>query len=280
VGTNNLQSKSWRDSKRHKQAERALERQLYFQQRKAKLVAGREAELISGMQRSSKRVRDLLESFKPINDSSRVIEVGSGAHGLIFYFGARTGIGVDPLAVSYGALFPQWQKRATTVAAFGEQLPFADESFDLVICDNVVDHAESPATIVKELVRILRSGGLLYFTVNVHHTIYSVAAQTHATWRAVGVPLEIGPFADHTTHLTPSAAKRMFDDLPLRWLSEKHGIAEAKEKARKLPPRHLGDRLKRLFYKNALFEIVAEKACRSGSQISDLRSQNTDLKEK
>lgn len=258
MGTNNLQSKSWRDYSRHKQAERALERQLDYQQRKAKFVAGREAEIISAMQRSSKRVRDLLESFKPINDSARVIEVGSGAHGLIFYFGGRSGVGVDPLAVSYRALFP-WQKCATTVAAFGEQLPFADESFDFVICDNVVDHAESPATIVKELVRILRRGGLLYFTVNVHHAIYSVAAQTHATWRAVGVPLEIGPFADHTTHLTPSAAKKMFDDLPLRLLSEKHGVVEAKEKARKLPPRHLGDRLKRLFYKNALFEIVAEK---------------------
>ena len=153
MGTNNLQT-NWRDSKRHQQAERALERQLDYQQRKAKFVAGREAEIISAMQRSSKRVRDLLESFKPINESARVIEVGSGAHGLIFYFGGRRGVGVDPLAVSYSALFP-WQKCATTVAAFGEQLPFADESFDFVICDNVVDHAESPATIVKELVRIL-----------------------------------------------------------------------------------------------------------------------------
>jgi len=51
----------------------------------------------------------------------------------------------------------------------------------------------------------------------------------------------------------------MFSGLPVRLLSEKHGVAEAKERARKLPPRHLGDRLKRLFYKNALFEIVAEK---------------------
>ena len=34
---------------------------------------------------------------------------------------------------------------------------------------------------------------------------------------------------------------------------------EAKARARKLPPRHMGDRLKRLFYKNALFEVVARK---------------------
>ncbi len=31
---------------------------------------------------------------------------------------------------------------------------FPIESFDVVLCDNVVDHAESPAKIVSELARI------------------------------------------------------------------------------------------------------------------------------
>jgi SAM-dependent methyltransferase len=223
------------------------------------LVPGRESEVILAMQRSSKRVRDLLESFRPIHREARVIEVGSGAHGLIFYFGVQHGIGVDPLAVSYATLFPQWQRCASTVAAYGERLPFANASVDVVICDNVVDHAESPETIVSELVRILAVGGLLYFTVNVHHTLYSLAADVHSTWRAVGLPFEVGPFADHTTHLTPMAAKDLFRNLPIQVLSERDGIVEAKERARKLPARHLGDRLKRVFYKNALFEIVAQK---------------------
>lgn len=247
------------DSNRHRRAQRALERQLDYQERKAKFVPGREAEIISAMQRSSKRVRDILESFQPIETDARVIEVGSGAHGLIFYFGAKNGIGVDPLAVSYASLFPQWQGTALTVAAYGEQLPFPNESFDVVICDNVIDHAESPETIVKELVRILTPGGLMYFTVNVHHTLYSVAAQAHATWKAAGLPFEVGPFADHTVHLTPTGAKTMLEGLPIEVLSEKNGIDEAKTRARKMPPRHMGDRLKRLFYKNALFEVVARK---------------------
>jgi len=108
-------------------------------------------------------------------------------------------------------------------------------------------------------VRLLIPGGLLYFTVNVHHAIYSMAAHVHDTWKGAGLPLEVGPFADHTTHLTPEQAKQMFCGLPLKVLREKQGIVEAKERARKMPPRHMGDRLKRLFYKNALFEIVAEK---------------------
>jgi SAM-dependent methyltransferase len=246
-------------SNRQKRARRALERQLEYQERKAKSVAGREPEFVAAMQRSSKRVRDLLESFKSIDSRERVIEVGSGAHGLIFYFGVPYGIGIDPLAVEYARLFPAWQRRVSTVASFGEQLPFDDGTFDIVLCDNVVDHAESPSGIVEELVRVLMPGGLLYFTVNVHHPIYSAAATLHAGWTAARLPFEVGPFADHTTHLTPFRAKRLFDGLPMKVLSERTGIEEAKERARKLRPRHLGDRLKRVFYKNALFEIVAEK---------------------
>jgi SAM-dependent methyltransferase len=244
---------------RRRLAQRALDRQLAYQQRKAEHLRGREEEVISAMMRSSRRVREILEAFQPIKSDARVIEVGSGAHGLIFYFGSQHGIGVDPLAVSYRSLFPRWQSCATTVAAVGESLPFADQSFDVVICDNVVDHAESPAMIVRELVRILVSGGLLYFTVNVHHPVYAVAAGVHSSWRAVGVPYEVGPFADHTTHLTVDAAERLFQRLPLRILSAKNDVDEARARARKQPPRHVGDRLKRVFFKNALYEVVARR---------------------
>ena len=246
-------------STRKKLARRALERQLEYQEKKARQLKGHEAEVIAAMQRSSRRVRELLETFQTIADDARVIEVGSGAHGLIFYFGARHGIGVDPLAVSYRKLFSRWQNSATTIAAVGEQLPFADASFDVVLCDNVVDHAESPIGIVSELVRTLKPGGLLYFTVNVHHPVYAMAAGVHSGWRTLGVPYEVGPFADHTTHLTLRAAEELFNDLPLEILSAKSNVDEAQARARKQPARHAGDRLKRVFFKNALYEVVARR---------------------
>src|SRR5690242_3215835 len=139
---------------RQKLAHRALERQLEYQQKKARHLPGHEDEVIAAMQRSSRRVRETLEQFASIADDARVIEVGSGAHGLIFCFGARNAVGVDPLAVSYRSLFPRWQTKGTTIAAVGEELPFRDQSFDVVLCDNVVDHAESPKRIAAELVRI------------------------------------------------------------------------------------------------------------------------------
>ena len=249
----------WGESTRKRLAERALERQLAYQQRKARHVLGREEEIIAAMMRSSKNVREKLEAFQSIKAGDRVVEVGSGAHGLIFYFGAEQGIGVDPLAVSYGSLFPRWQQRAQTIAAVGESLPFADRSFDVVLCDNVVDHAESPRKIAGELARILVPGGLLYFTVNIHHQFYALAAGVHSSWRAAGVPYEVGPFADHTTHLTLASAASLFNNLPLQILSAKSDIDEARARARKHPARHMGDRLKRVFFKNALYEVVARR---------------------
>lgn len=246
-------------SVRKRLARRALERQLEYQQKKAAKLRGREEEVVLAMQRSARRVRELLEKFQTIADDARVIEVGSGAHGLIFYFGTSRGVGVDPLAVSYRSLFPHWQGRAPTIAAVGEQLPFPDRSFDVVLCDNVVDHAERPAGIVAELVRILKPGGLLYFTVNFHHPVYAVAAGVHSGWRALGVPYEIGPFADHTTHLTLAAAAELFKNLPLEILSEKSNIDEARTRARKQQARHMGDRLKRVFFKNALYEVIGKR---------------------
>jgi ubiquinone/menaquinone biosynthesis C-methylase UbiE len=141
----------------------------------------------------------------------------------------------------------------------GETLPFEDASFDVVLCDNVVDHALDPRGILKEIARVLKPGGTLYFEVNVHHGFYHAAASAHAAWRAIGVPFEITPFADHTVHLTLAAGKRLFDGLPLRKLSEWDDVEEVRRTGPK-KVRHAGDALKRLFFKNARYEVIAVKA--------------------
>jgi len=242
---------------RQHRAQRALTRQLAYQEKKADSIRGREHDVVLAMEKSSSKVRAILERVQPINPDARVLEVGSGAHGNIFYFGTEHGVGVDPLAESYAKLFPAWQSRVTTLAAAGESLPFIEGSFDIVVCDNVVDHAESPRDIVAEIARVLKPSGLLYFTVNVHHPVYALAAHVHAAWNDIGIRHEIGPFADHTVHLTLGKGRQLFEGLPLRILEEASNIAESKAVAKQRAPRHAGDLLKRIFFKNALYEVVA-----------------------
>lgn len=250
---------SLHDSGLKRRADRAIERQLDYQVAKAKRLNGREEAKMAQMQAHSAAVRAKLEAIRPIAPDARVLEVGCGAHGLIFFFGTDNGVGVDPLADHYRTLFPAWQHRAQTIAASGEALPFEDNSFDVVLCDNVVDHAHDPAQILREIVRVMAPGALLFFEVNVHHPLYHMAASAHAGWRALGVPFEITPFADHTYHFTLTAAQRLFADLPLDLLHERDTVAEATERQRNAPRKRTSDLLKRHFFKNAMYEVIAVK---------------------
>jgi SAM-dependent methyltransferase len=257
-------SSNWRERARYAQGRRALRRQLLYQQKKAeafRAVGGLESRVVERRKRTAQDVRTWLEQAGTIPVRARLLEVGSGSTGLIFYFdnfdswGLR--VGVDPLAVDYAHLFPNIQRRAMTCGASGESLPFSTASFDVVLCDNVIDHAAKPADILRELGRVLKPNGLLYFSVNVHHPFYRYASWTHAACNMAGVPLEIGPFADHTVHLTPADIRRLLRPLPLRIVFERDGIDAARTAARVMPPRHFGDRLKRLFFKNARYEVLA-----------------------
>lgn len=240
-----------------RRARRALERQLDYQRHKAAALQGREQDVIASMIAHSRAVRAEIERLGEIAPDARVLEVGSGAHGLIFFFDAGQKMGVDPLADHYRELFPAWQHQAETVAAFGEALPFDDASFDLVLCDNVVDHAENPRRIVEEIARVLAPDGMPYFTVNIHHQFYALLSGIHGLWRAIGVPFEVTPFADHTVHLTRRTAHALFDGLPLKIVEQSDDVGETRRSAALTPPRHFGDRLKRLFFKNAIWKTIA-----------------------
>jgi len=75
--------------------------------------------------------------------------------------------------------------------------------------------------------------------------------------KAFGIGYELGPFADHTVHLTVAGAQQLFKDLPFRIVRESVNLERARAVAKWSPPRYLGDRLKRVFFKNARYEMVA-----------------------
>ena len=238
---------------------RARERQLEYQEQKAAELLGREDETLLNLFARARGIRQRIEEVKPIAEGAKVLEVGSGAHGLIFAFGNEFGVGIDPLAVDYKRLFPRWQEDARTVAAIGEELPFADESFDVVLSDNVIDHAEKPLKIVDELIRVLKKDGVLYFTVNIHHPIYELASKAHGAWNALGLHFELSPFADHTVHFTEEKIKQVFARLPLKIVQQSSTVNQTKAAYKQIKSPSAEQRLKKLFFKNALFELVAVK---------------------
>jgi SAM-dependent methyltransferase len=242
---------------RHRLAQRALERQLDYQKDMAVHLSGAAAESIGHGKRTA--VAALL-AYTEITDQTRVLEVGGGGKGLLHYLPcARLRFGADPLAVDYSVLYPDSEHAVQSCAALGESLPIRDGAFDVVLCDNVIDHAEDPEAILSELARVLKAGGTLFFTVNVHHPIYHLAARLYSFGHRLGLRVEIGPFADHTVHLTVAGLRRMLAKLPLDTVAERDGIAAAREKSRMRRARHAGDLLKRPFFKNARYVLIATK---------------------
>jgi hypothetical protein len=75
----------------------------------------------------------------------------------------------------------------------------------------------------------------------------------------LGPRFEVAAFADHTVHLTPHEARRLFPSKQWTVLHEHSDISEARAHARRETPRHTGDLLKRVFFKNARLEIIARK---------------------
>ena len=240
-----------------RRAARARERQLQYMHSFREEWRGREDQLVAAMRAHAGNIRGGVDKVRRIRADDCILEVGSGGCGLSFNFGGDV-VGIDPLADDLRQLFP-WQRdsKVPTITAEGEHLPFDDASFDIVLSDNVIDHAEDPQRIVNEMTRVLKPGGVLYFTVHVHHPIYHLASRIYGAWRTLGMPGEVTPFADHTVHLTPDAAKGLFKKLPLRIVSQTVDIEQTKRDVKTIAPRHMGDRLKRLFYKNATIEVIA-----------------------
>lgn len=117
-----------------------------------------------------------------LDASASVLELGIGPLGIGWsaLTSPKRAVGVDPLArlaISTGddsvdQFVTDLQTRTDFLQADATtRLPLEEGSFDLVVCDNVVDHTQDPRAILAEGRRLVRSEGRLLFSVNVFSAI-------------------------------------------------------------------------------------------------------------
>ncbi len=73
------------------------------------------------------------------------------------------------------------------LAADAHQLPFEDNSFDLVILSDVLEHVKKPGIVVQEVDRVLRPGGLLYASMPNRYSILNLISDPHYQVPGVGL---------------------------------------------------------------------------------------------
>lgn len=97
-----------------------------------------------------------LECLQWLRHCHRVLDVGCGTTDLLAELRANLQVhGVD-MTVEMMADGPGC---GNVAAALGEQLPFADGSFDGALSVNVLEHVPEPGRVLKEMARVLCVGG-------------------------------------------------------------------------------------------------------------------------
>ena len=121
----------------------------------------------------------LLAGHADLNGAS-VLDVGAGPRQFAAAFGAAGAryVGLDVIVGDLAAA------ATPDVTGVGERLPFADGSLDIVMSSNVMEHVPRPGAVAREMVRVVRPGGLVF----VSYTAWASPWGGHETspWHVFG----------------------------------------------------------------------------------------------
>lgn len=93
------------------------------------------------------------------------------------------------------------------VVANGEQLPFADESIDAVICESLLEHVPRPNVIVDDMFRVLKKGGEMYVVIPFVYPFHACPNDFYR-WSQTGIQhlLKQGEIVEVGVRAGPSSA--------------------------------------------------------------------------
>jgi 2-polyprenyl-6-hydroxyphenyl methylase / 3-demethylubiquinone-9 3-methyltransferase len=112
--------------------------------------------------------RVLIEELQLAPVGLRVLDIGCGG-GLLAEEFAQLGcavVGVDPSEESLAVARMHAAGQGLAIGyhcATGEALPFADESFDIAYCCDVLEHVTDLPQVIAETARVLRPGGTYFY---------------------------------------------------------------------------------------------------------------------
>lgn len=118
-----------------------------------------------------KYLQIILDRFAP-GGNSKVLDVGCGTGAIMDLLKSR-GYFAEGVDTSEEALKFCREKGHTVQLGSADKMDYADESFDLVLASDVLEHLENDAAAVREVSRVLKKGGLFIATVPAHKYLWS-----------------------------------------------------------------------------------------------------------
>jgi ubiquinone/menaquinone biosynthesis C-methylase UbiE len=126
--------------------------------------------IASMAQESEPAILSRIAPYSGLPRDPLILDLGSGVGNFVVACRKRglRAFGVEPDRIGQGSSLSSLQiaarrlDSAAFAAATGEQLPFADATFDLVVLDQVIEHVQNQTSVLNEALRVLKPTGAIY----------------------------------------------------------------------------------------------------------------------
>lgn len=119
-----------------------------------------------GRERKAHNILQCLDLLTELDLGSLVcVDIGCGSGGISYHLAPRFREvrGIDPESWDRWREFTERRPNLSFSEESIESLSIATESVDVVICNQVYEHVPSPQTLITQISRILKPGGICYF---------------------------------------------------------------------------------------------------------------------
>ncbi len=122
----------------------------------------------AGREIKAKKIQAVLSDYLQEGmDNLNLLDIGSSTgiitHLLSGSFLSTTGVDIDEKAIAFAQKNFQNEKLKYLVGD-SMNLPFQDESFDVINCTQVYEHVPDSKILIKEIFRVLKPGGICFFS--------------------------------------------------------------------------------------------------------------------
>lgn len=178
---------------------------------------------------TAKRIKTDLDDIKP----ARILEVGCSVGfnclGLANEFEEAFVFGIEPdqEAIDVANAMSNNSDRLKFLQGYGENLPFDDNYFDLIICHTVIEHVQDVPSVIKEMQRVLKKNGTIHLEApnyawpyEPHLGIFCIPLLGKTLTRGFaliqGKEKQIS-YLEHLQFVYPNMLQRLFAENKLSW---------------------------------------------------------------
>jgi ubiquinone/menaquinone biosynthesis C-methylase UbiE len=141
-----------------------------------------------------------LEKIKTLK--GKILEIGPGYGRVMLEFQSKMDFNIIGLEISERLSELLAQKKLNVVQGNCLNMPFAENTFDSVICEEVIEHIEDQDKMLAETKRVLKTGGYIIFVTPNKYTYRLMMYLSNIINRKLSISLLKNPTPGHIAELT------------------------------------------------------------------------------